>query len=115
MEQPIQASAEAESGTSTGAVMVLRDVTDERRLQHERAEQAEQLERIVEGIGEGLFVYDAQGRLVRTNAAARPLSNAGAAYGSATGALRKAAKSAAILSALAINSASAGSPLAAGA
>jgi PAS domain S-box-containing protein len=62
-----------EAGTVTGAVMVLRDVTDERRLQRALAEQAEQLERIVEGMGEGLFVYDAEGRAVRTNAAARRL------------------------------------------
>lgn len=43
------------------------------------AEQAEQLDRIVEGMGEGLFVYDTKGRVVRTNAAARRLLGLGTA------------------------------------
>jgi signal transduction histidine kinase/integral membrane sensor domain MASE1 len=61
------------AGAITGAVMVLRDVTDERRLQRALAEQAEQLERIVEGMSEALFVYDLDGHIVRTNVAARRL------------------------------------------
>jgi PAS domain S-box-containing protein len=60
-------------GHLTGAVGVVRDQTEQKRLERERAEQAEQLDRIVEGIGEGLFVYDIQGNVVRTNAAARRL------------------------------------------
>jgi PAS domain S-box-containing protein len=57
-----------------------RDVTERKQLEHEREaarvqaeRQAEQLDRIVEGMGEGLFVYDAEGRIVRTNATARRL------------------------------------------
>jgi PAS domain S-box-containing protein len=60
-------------GRIVGAVASWVDLTERRRLERERAEQAEQLERIVDGIGEGLFVYDTRGNVVRTNAAARKL------------------------------------------
>jgi PAS domain S-box-containing protein len=62
-----------ETGSVTGAVMVLRNVTDERRLKHELAEQAAQLDRIFEGIADGLVVYDSAGQVVRTNPAIRRL------------------------------------------
>lgn len=58
-------------GHLTGVVAVFRDQTERNRLERERAEQAEQLNRIFEGIAEGVVVYDAQGQVVRTNAAAR--------------------------------------------
>jgi PAS domain S-box-containing protein len=61
------------TGAVSGAVMVLRNVTDERRLEHERAEQAAQLDRIFEGITDGVVVYDTAGQVVRTNPAARRL------------------------------------------
>jgi PAS domain S-box-containing protein len=51
----------------------LEDITERKRLGQELAEQAEQLDRIFEGIGEGVLVYDAEGRVVRVNAAARRL------------------------------------------
>jgi PAS domain S-box-containing protein len=51
----------------------LEDITEHKRLGQELAEQAEQLDRIFEGIGEGVLVYDAQGRVARANAAARRL------------------------------------------
>lgn len=63
----------APDGQLVGAVSVYRDVTEHNRLEHTLAEQAEQLNRIVEGIGEGLFVYDMHGNVVRANAAARRL------------------------------------------
>jgi signal transduction histidine kinase/integral membrane sensor domain MASE1 len=67
------------TGELVGVVCVLRDQTERKRLEREVAEQAEQLDRIVEGMGEGLFVYDTQGQIVRTNAAARRLLGLGAA------------------------------------
>ncbi len=64
-------------GHIVGAVSVLHDVTWRRQLEHEReaarvqAEtQADQLDRIFEAAAEGLIVWDAEGRMVRTNAAA---------------------------------------------
>ncbi len=54
------------------------DLTEHKRLKREREaarveaeRQANQLDHIFEGIADGLVVYDAQGRIVRTNAAAR--------------------------------------------
>jgi PAS domain S-box-containing protein len=51
----------------------LEDITDHKRLVQELAEQAEQLDRVFEGIGEGVLVYDAHGHVVRANAAAHRL------------------------------------------
>ena len=61
------------AGELVGVVCVFRDQTDRKWLEREVAEQAEQLDRIVESMAEGLFVYDSQGQVVRTNAAARYL------------------------------------------
>jgi PAS domain S-box-containing protein len=47
------------------------DLTERKRLERERTEQAEQLDRIFEGIADGVGVYDTQAQLVRLNAAAR--------------------------------------------
>jgi PAS domain S-box-containing protein len=59
----------------TGQVIELqgvgRDVTERKQLEQERAEQAEQLDRIFEHIADGLLVHNAQGQPVRLNAAAR--------------------------------------------
>jgi PAS domain S-box-containing protein len=60
-------------GTPVYFVVHLEDITPRKQLEQERAEQAEQLDRIVESMGEGLFVYDTQGETLRTNAAARRL------------------------------------------
>jgi signal transduction histidine kinase len=61
-----------------GAVSVLSDQTERNRLAREREaararaeRQAEQLDRIFEAAADGLIVYDAEGRMVRTNVAAR--------------------------------------------
>ncbi|HEU5437766.1 MAG TPA: PAS domain S-box protein [Ktedonobacterales bacterium] len=58
----------------------LEDITSRKQLEREREEarakaeqQAEQLDRLIEGMGEGVFVYDQQGQVVRTNAVARRL------------------------------------------
>src|SRR5215469_13242224 len=58
-------------GRITGAVTVSRDITGQKRLERERTEQAEQLDRIFEHIADGVVVYDTQGHPVRLNAAAR--------------------------------------------
>jgi signal transduction histidine kinase/integral membrane sensor domain MASE1 len=60
-------------GQVTGAVAVFRDQTERQQLERERAEQAEQLNRIFEGIVDGLVVYNADGYIVRENAAVRRL------------------------------------------
>jgi PAS domain S-box-containing protein len=53
------------------------DVTPRKVLERERAEQAAQLNRIFEGITDGVTVYDAGGRMLRTNAAARRILGLG--------------------------------------
>src|SRR5690348_6181605 len=63
----------APDGTFLGYIGSAMDVSEPKRLERALAEQAEQLDRIVEAMGEGLFVYDTQGQVVRTNAAARRL------------------------------------------
>jgi signal transduction histidine kinase len=67
------------AGGITGAVLVCRDVTAERHLERANAEQAEQLDRLFEGIADGLIAYDAEGRIVRENPATRRLLGLGAA------------------------------------
>jgi PAS domain S-box-containing protein len=59
------------AGQVVGTVLVYRDVTERNQLLRERAEQAEQLNRIFEGIADGLVVYDADGHVVRANTTAR--------------------------------------------
>ncbi|HZC79225.1 MAG TPA: PAS domain S-box protein, partial [Ktedonobacterales bacterium] len=61
-------------GHIVGAVSVLRDVTWRRQLEREREaareqaeRQADQLDRIFEAAADGLTVWDAEGRIVRTN------------------------------------------------
>ncbi|HEV2457028.1 MAG TPA: PAS domain-containing protein, partial [Ktedonobacterales bacterium] len=56
-----------------GAVLILRDRTEVRRLEHELAERASEIEALLESTGDGLVVYDAQERITRMNLAARLL------------------------------------------
>jgi PAS domain S-box-containing protein len=65
------------AGQLVGGVCVLRDQTERKQLEREVVTQAEQLDRIVESMGEGLLVYDSEGHVVRTNAAARRLLGSG--------------------------------------
>lgn len=58
-------------GRIVGAVTASRDITEQKRLERERAEQAEELARVFEGIADGLMVYNAQGQLVQFNGAAQ--------------------------------------------
>jgi PAS domain S-box-containing protein len=58
-------------GHLTGAVGIFRDQTERKQLERERTEQAGQLDRLFEGITDGLIVYNVKGQLMRVNAAAR--------------------------------------------
>ena len=60
-------------GTIRGAVGVLQDITEHKRLERELAERAAQLGAILESIADGLIVTDAQGRLLHLNLAYRTL------------------------------------------
>ena len=60
-------------GTIRGAVGVLQDITEHKRLERELAERAAQLAAILESIADGLIVTDAQGRLLHLNLAYRTL------------------------------------------
>jgi PAS domain S-box-containing protein len=60
-------------GAITGAVAIIRDVTERRRLEQEVAERAAQLETIFESIADGLIVTDCQGRMQYMNQAIRGL------------------------------------------
>lgn len=57
------------TGELIGAVCIHRDVTERRRLHDEAERRASQLQAIFDAITDGLYVYDAQGRLIETNAA----------------------------------------------
>ncbi|HEY7347001.1 MAG TPA: PAS domain S-box protein [Ktedonobacterales bacterium] len=60
-------------GALTGAVAIVRDVTERRQLEREVAERAAQLEAIFESIADGLIVTDCQGRVLHMNQAIRTL------------------------------------------
>ncbi len=60
-----------ERGEFTGAVMALRDVTTHRQLEREATARAAELEAIIETVVDGVFVHDANGRIVRVNGAGR--------------------------------------------
>jgi two-component system sensor histidine kinase UhpB len=60
-------------GNGTGAVALLRDVTESRRLQHAVAEQASQLQATFDALAEPMCVFDARGRILRQNNAERAM------------------------------------------
>jgi PAS domain S-box-containing protein len=60
-----------EGGSISGAVICAQDISELRRLEREVAERAQELEAIFEAITDGVFVYDAEGRITRLNAAGR--------------------------------------------
>jgi signal transduction histidine kinase/PAS domain-containing protein len=65
------------AGHILGAVLVARDVTEQRRLEREVAEHAAQLHAIFESIADGVLVTDPQGRVLRMNQAGRTLLGLG--------------------------------------
>ncbi len=58
-----------QQGNMVGAVALLRDVTESRRLQLAVAEQASQLQATFDSLAEPMCVFDAQGRIQRQNEA----------------------------------------------
>jgi len=67
-------------GNITGGVVITRDVTERRRLERmaqgfarEAVARASQLEATIEAMADGVFIYDAEGRLLQANKAAREL------------------------------------------
>lgn len=58
------------AGEIIGAVCIHRDVSERYALHDEAARRGVQLEAIFDAIADGLYVYDAQGQLIQTNAAA---------------------------------------------
>lgn len=62
-----------EHGRVEKAVLVYRDVTERRQLEHQLAERATELEAIFENMSDSVVVYDAEGRIRRFNTAARSL------------------------------------------
>jgi PAS domain S-box-containing protein len=62
-------------GHVSGGVMVMRDVTERRRMEREMAERAALLETIFESITDGLIVTDARGNILRLNRAGKALLN----------------------------------------
>ena len=66
-----------ETGVITGAVMSAQDITERRRLEREVTEHAQELEAIFESMTDGVFVYDAQGRITRLNSSGREILGPG--------------------------------------
>ncbi len=62
-----------QQGNMVGAVALLRDVTESRRLQLAVAEQASQLQATFDSLAEPMCVFDAQGRILRQNEAERTM------------------------------------------
>jgi PAS domain S-box-containing protein len=62
-----------QQGNMTGAVALLRDVTESRRLQRAVTEQASQLQATFDALAEPMCVFDAQGRILRQNEAERTM------------------------------------------
>jgi signal transduction histidine kinase len=67
-------------GNITGGVVITRDVTERRRLERmaqgfarEAVARASQLEATIEAMADGVFIYDAEGRLLQANKAGREL------------------------------------------
>ncbi len=68
------------AGSIIGGVVITRDVTERRHLERniqgyarEAVARANQLEAIIEAMADGVLIYDAEGRLVQANKAARDL------------------------------------------
>ena len=68
------------TGAVSGAVMVLRNVTDERRLEHERAEalahaeaRSAELEAVLGAMTDGVVVYGPSGDVTYLNSAVRTM------------------------------------------
>jgi len=58
-----------EAGRITGAVVVMRDVTERRRLERELADRAGQMQAIFDAMVDGLILFDTTGRVITANPA----------------------------------------------
>lgn len=63
----------AEDGSPLGAVSVGWDITEQRQLERSARDHTAQLEAIIEAITDSLLVYDTDGRIIMSNAAAREM------------------------------------------
>jgi PAS domain S-box-containing protein len=61
------------AGQLVGAVMVSRDVTEQRRLEEELAARAQEIESIFDADADAVMLFDTQGRTLRMNTAQRRL------------------------------------------
>lgn len=61
-------------GSITGAVVVAHDITERQRMEREATEQARELEATFEALPDSLALFDAEGRVLRQNAASRALT-----------------------------------------
>ncbi|HEU0027458.1 MAG TPA: ATP-binding protein [Ktedonobacterales bacterium] len=61
------------TGQTRGAIAITHDITALREIQQAAVERASQLDSIIESMADAIFVYDAHGGIMRTNAAARKL------------------------------------------
>jgi PAS domain-containing protein len=62
-----------EAGNISGAVIVMRDVTERRRIAREAAERARQLSTIFETVPDAITVFDCEGRIIQMNESAHRL------------------------------------------
>ena len=62
-----------ESGKVNGGVIICRDVTERRRMEHTLSEQASQLQAIIEAVPDALYYTDRDGNNVLMNTAGRKL------------------------------------------
>jgi PAS domain S-box-containing protein len=60
-------------GRVVGGVMVMRNISERKRLEREVARRAVELEVIFETMVDGVYVYDREGRIMRANSAGRRL------------------------------------------
>lgn len=60
-----------DAGAFIGAVMALRDITAQRRLERDAMAHAAELEAIIETMVDGLFVHDMDGAIIRVNSSGR--------------------------------------------
>jgi len=61
------------AGVIIGASKIVRDITERRRLEHEVANWAAQLDATFDALTDGFFIYDSAGQLTRMNDAARTI------------------------------------------
>jgi PAS domain S-box-containing protein len=64
------------SDTITGAVLIARDVTERKQQEREEQARAREIETIFNAVTDGIYLYDAEGHVVRMNPAAQAFHTA---------------------------------------